>query len=176
MKHFLAVCAVVTLGLSSVEAQTSSDAALQALLTEVRQLRLALERSAVVSPKIQMTLQRMQLQQDAVARASRELEDVRNQLSRFAAEREHMSAELAGTEARIAREQDVVQRKGLEENAKRLKGMLEERASQTGESQWRARESEMAGRLATEQGKLSELNERLNVLERSLEAPQPTKP
>jgi len=37
----------------------SSDATIQTLLVEVKQLRPALERSAVVAPKIQVALQRI---------------------------------------------------------------------------------------------------------------------
>ena len=88
MKSISAFCiliAAVLTAAGTTHAQTS-DSAIQALLDEVRQLRLAVERSAVMAPKIQMTLQRMQLQQDSVSRASRQLEDLHGLLAKSAAE------------------------------------------------------------------------------------------
>src|SRR5438046_2073425 len=87
MKSVSAFCiliAAVLTAAGTTRAQTS-DSAIQALLDEVRQLRLVVERSAVLAPKIQMTLQRIQLQQDSVSRASRQL-DLRGQLAKSAAE------------------------------------------------------------------------------------------
>ena len=139
-------------------------------------MRLALERSAVVAPKIQVTLQRMQLQHDSVSRASRELEDVRNRLAKSVAEEAEVSVQIRGVEARAAREQDAGRRKGLEDEVKVIKSLMEQNLDQQRNSQLRARESEMAGRLQTEEAKLNELNDRLNSLERMLEAPQPKQP
>src|SRR6266436_6451363 len=50
-------------------------ATIQALLTEVRQLRFALERSTSVVPRIQLAFQRFQLQQDRVDRLSKQLQE-----------------------------------------------------------------------------------------------------
>ena len=88
MIRLLAVSLFATLSLPDALAQTSSDGTIQALLAEVRQLRLALERSAVVAPRIQITLHRMQIQQNSVFRASRELENVRDLLAKSAASRQ----------------------------------------------------------------------------------------
>ena len=123
--HRFASLLVVTLGLQSALAQTSTDGTLQALLAEVRQLRLALERSAVVAPKIQMTLQRLQLQQEAVTRASRDLEVVRNQLSGATREERDLTSHLKILEASLVSEQDASKRKALEEETKRVKLGLE---------------------------------------------------
>src|SRR6266550_121368 len=54
---------------------SSEKATLQALLTEVRQLRFALERSTSVVPRIQLAFQRFQLQQDRVDSLSKQLQD-----------------------------------------------------------------------------------------------------
>lgn len=175
MKRLLAVLVFATFPLPSALAQSSSGGTIQTLLAEVRLLRLALERSAVVAPKIQLTLQRMQLQQDSVSRASRELEEVRNQMAKSAAEEASVSTQIREVEASAAREQDAGRRKALETEVKGMKSLMEQQG--IGHSQLRARENELAGRLRTEQVKLSELSDhRLNTLERMLEASQPKQP
>jgi hypothetical protein len=55
-------------------AQTNSDnATIQSLLAEVRQLRLAVERSLSLTPRMQLLLQRAQVQEQKVARISQQL-------------------------------------------------------------------------------------------------------
>jgi chromosome segregation ATPase len=158
-------------------AQQTPDNTISALLSEVRQLRLALERSAVVAPKIQVTLQRMQLQQDAVSRVSRQLEDVRDQIAKSATEEANLASHVKGVEEQVAQEQDPARRKQMENELKHLR-TLREKTEQKGinEAQQRARESELAGRLQTEQARLNELNDRLSTLERQLESPQARQP
>lgn len=174
MKPFrlLFLCAVF--GGPSVLAQSSPDATMQALLAEVRQLRLALERSAVVAPKIQMTLQRLQIQQDSVSRASRELDATRSQIAKFAEEQSGIAGEIKQGEQIIAQEQDPIRRKDIEGRVMAMKSVLDQQTMKT--SELRGREVELSGRLRAEQAKLDELNDRLNVLERQLESPQPKQP
>ena len=167
-----------TLGMPAAMAQTSSEGTIQALLSEVRQLRLALERSAVVAPKIQLTLQRLQLQHDAVTRASRDLEGIRNQLSRMTGEERDLITHIKVMEASLVSEQDASKRKGLEDETKRVKLRLEELGvrSQQENLALRGRESELSSRMQTEQAKLDQLSDRLNALEQMLDAPQPKQP
>jgi hypothetical protein len=174
MTRFLPALLLTISVIPGVRAQTSSDQTIQALLAEVRQLRLTLERSAVIAPRIQVTLQRMQIQQDSVSRASRELEDLRAHLSKSAAEETRLSAQIKEAELNAAREQDPGRRRELETDVNAMKSLVEQQ--RIGDSQVRARESEIAGRLQTEQAKLDELNNRLNTLEQMLEAPQPKQP
>jgi hypothetical protein len=176
MKSISAFCILIATVLTTAgttQAQTS-DSTMQALLAEVRQLRLALERSAVVAPRIQVTLQRMQLQQDSVSRASRQLEDLRDQLAKSAAVEADMAVHIKDVEARSAQEQDSARRKAMEDEVKQFKSRLEQKTDQQtmNDAQQRARESELVGRLQTEQAKLNELNDRLNTLERMLEPPR----
>ncbi|MBS1828861.1 MAG: hypothetical protein JST93_26395 [Acidobacteria bacterium] len=156
------------------QAQSSSDALMQTLISEVRQLRLALERSTIVVPKIQMTLQRVQLQQDAVSRASRDLDAARNQLTRSADEQMHLSVEMKRAEAVVAQEQDPLRRKDFEGRVAALKTSLDQMAATQAEQ--RVREGDLGVRLNYERAKLEELNDRLNTLERSLDSPQPKQP
>lgn len=153
----------------------NSDATIQALLVEVKQLRLALERSAVVAPKIQVTLQRIQLQQEQVSRVSHQLEDLRDRLAQAALDNGRLAAELKQAEARLPQESDPARRRLLEDQIRAETNRLEvEREQQTvQQAAQRARETELSGRLHTEQAKLDELNDRLSSLEQLLESPQP---
>lgn len=153
----------------------NSDATIQALLVEVKQLRLALERSAVVAPKIQVTLQRIQLQQEQVSRVSHQLEDLRDRLAQAALDNGRLAAELKQAEARLPQELDPARRRVLEDQIRAETNRLEvEREQQTvQQAAQRARETELSGRLRTEQAKLDELNDRLYGLEQLLESPQP---
>jgi hypothetical protein len=151
-----------------------SDSAVQLLLAEVRQLRLTLERSAVAAPKIQVALQRIQLQQEQVSRLSRELETVRERIAQSASDTARAAAEMKQAEARLDKEQDPIRHKALEDELRARTANLDViREQQTvDESNQRARESDLSGRLRTEQAKLDELNERLTTLEQQLETPQ----
>ena len=169
MKPMLFSLLLVT-GIPRAQAQNSPDATIQALLAEVRQLRLTLERSAVVAPKIQVLLQRMQIQNDAVARLSRDMDDARNMASKTAEEQAEFTAEIPRGEALVAEEKDPVKRKDFEHQIQRMKTVLAEKNAANSRAQ--ARELEVAGRLRNEQAKLEELNERLTTLERTLEVPQ----
>src|SRR5713101_3329534 len=62
------------------QAPASDVQTLQALLTEVHQLRIALERSTQIAPRIQIAVERLKLQQEQVARVSRQLQDLRHEL------------------------------------------------------------------------------------------------
>jgi predicted nucleic acid-binding Zn-ribbon protein len=165
---WLIIVPAVAFGQNAAGSAPASDALVQALLVEVRQLRLALERSAIVAPRIQVMLQRMQMQQDAANRASKDLDDVRNQISNLSNQERGMSVQLKDLEQRMVSEQDPARRKSLESELRIVKSISEQQV--TAVSQLRGREAEAEGRLQTEQAKLSELNERLNVLERQLES------
>ncbi len=150
------------------QSASSSDAAtIQALLSEVRLLRLALEKSALMAPRIQLTLQRVQLQQDAVTRASRELDEVRDKLASFSRREAELTGRVGAIESQANAEQDAARKKGLESEVRAIKSELEQEGA--GNTQLRAREADLASRLQLEQIKLSELNERLNALEQQLQ-------
>jgi len=170
MKYFLAVLLFFTLHLQNAPAQTPSEPTLQALLREMRLLRLALERSAVVAPKIQLTMNRMQIQQNSVTRAQQELEEIRDRLMKFTVDQAHTLSQIKDVEASALQEQEPVRRKALDSEAKELKSVIEQK--RLDDLQLRTRESELVGRLRAEQAKLYELENRLNNLERLLDAPE----
>jgi hypothetical protein len=139
------------------------------LLEEVRQLRLALERSSMLAPKIQLTVQRLTLQEQKVARLSAQLDGVRREVAAQSAGAQRAAQAVSGIEQRMSTETDVVRRKQLEQELAHVKSM----ATQPVDAQLLARESEVAGALQTERAITQELTDRLAAIERSLDSPPP---
>ena len=153
----------------SAHAQTANadTATLQALLSEVRQLRLTMEKSVTLGPRMQLIMQRTQLQDARVARISQQLDEVRKQIAAEAAQQADANERLAKIEQGISTETDAGRRAQLEDVYTHFK-ML---AGRGPDQQLRARESELANALQGEQATLSDLNGKLDALERQLETP-----
>ncbi len=146
-------------------AQTGDSATLQALLAEVRQLRLTMEKSISIGPHVQLVLQRVQLQDQKVARISQQLEEVRKRIGEETSRQTHAAEVLARVEQELPAETDPQRRKQLEESQAGLK--LE--AARGVDQQLTAHESELASALRNEQAILSEFDSKLDALERQLE-------
>ncbi|MGH9632867.1 MAG: hypothetical protein ACRD7E_31570 [Bryobacteraceae bacterium] len=142
------------------------ETTLQALLAEVRQLRLALERSAVTVPRIQVVLQRMQMQQNRVDQMSQRLQDLRSKLGTSASEDAQLAAHVKEEEARLIQEQDPGRRRDLENRIQAVKEELERQSSRGRQQQ--AQEIELSGQLHVEQAKLDDLARLLTAPEASL--------
>ena len=136
---------------------------MQALLSEVRQLRAAIERAMAIQPRIQITLERMQAGQRRIEQLSKPLEDVRRQLGDHA----RFAGRQAAVEAQLAAEQDPTRRKQLEDMLKAIKAEAEQRSGE--DVQLRAREGELLSALQAEQNKMNELSDRLDRMDQALE-------
>jgi len=143
---------------------------LQQLVAEVRQLRLALERTNSVNSRLQITLQRIQVQQKQVNRISGQLESLHNGIVRSEAERGQASSNLADLESRIEQEQNPNTQKTLQGEQKYMKAAAEQKARVVQDE--RTREAELTSALQAEQAKLSELQTRLDSLEKLIEPQQ----
>lgn len=151
---------------ASAQSANPDHATMQALLSEVRQLRLALQRSLSLGPRMQLVLQRAQLQDAKVARIAQQLDEVHKQVAADAAQQTNMGERLARIEQALSSETDPERRKQLEDMRVGLK-----LAAGTGpDQQLRAREGEIAASLQTEQAILDELNGKLDTIERQFEA------
>ena len=149
----------------------TEKATVQALLLEVRQLRLALERSASLLPRVQLATLRFQAQQDRVDRLSKELRDLRSQIAQHAAEKDRTAAIARQLESDLTQTSDPTRRKQLEEAVKQMPIELERLLSR--EQQDRAQEGELLGEIQREQTNLSALSDQLDVLDRQLQNGQP---
>ena len=165
MKYrFVLLCFSLTAG-----AQTSSSdpQTMQTLLAEVHQLRLALERSTQIAPRIQIAVERLKLQQEQVGRTTIQLDDLRRDIDRSRSDLPKLQQRLDGISA-VESDQvaDPGKRRDFEEMSKMLK--LEIEQTEKSLQQMQAREIELAGQLQTEQSRLTELNDRLDQIERAL--------
>lgn len=143
----------------------TSEQSLQELVREVRQLRATLQRINSAMYKGQVMLERLKLQQDQVARMTRELADARDNLGEMRAHQTRLNDVMIKTEASVEKGE-----KDASELAQ-LKGeldMLKER-----EQRLAAREVRLANDLEVERARLNDLNDRLNAFELEL---APNKP
>lgn len=151
---------------SAQEKGAPEAATIQALLNEVRQLRLAIERSTLTVPRMQIALQRMQMQQQRVDQLSQRVHESKAKVTAAAEENSHLVSDLQQMETRLPQEQDPSMRKQLDERIRGVKQHLQSLGAREG--QQRAHEVEAAGQLQREQAKLEELGRQLAALEASL--------
>ena len=157
----LCFCVAVRGQTSPADSQT-----LQTLLAEVHQLRLALQHSSKIVPLIQITVERLKLQQNQVARATRQFEDTRRELDHFRSDQAKIQQRLQSLDNNASQTTDPRQRKELEEALKISK--LEAEQSEKSLQRLQARKGELVSQLQAEQTKLAELNDRLDQIERGL--------
>ena len=163
MKRLLVCLFVLTVGTlfltpaSSLAQTKTSEQSLQELVTEVRQLRAALQRMNATVYKGQVMLERFKLQQEQVVRIERELRDTRDNLGDLRGEAIKIKALLGGVNDGVeAGTVNASDRVSLRAEMKKL-SEREQRA--------RMRESQLAHELQIAHTKLNELNHKLNLLE-----------
>jgi len=141
---------------------------LQALLSEVRQLRQDLQTTTIAGQRAQILIYRLQGQEAAVARASQHLDEARDKLARIQDERKHVAADVKRQEDFISNmENPATQRKELEGVVARSKTRLDSLESQ--EQQLQTREIDAEQQLRTEEVRLSDLRDQLERLDKALE-------
>ena len=160
------VCLFVSLFVvvETASAQTSTNASrptseqsLQELVKEVRQLRSTLQSINAAVYKGQVMIERLRLQQEQVSRTSRELTDLRENLSELRAQ-QHRLKELSGrVETGV---ETGAKHPGELASVKTELEMLSQR-----ELRMAAREAQLSNDLELERAKLNDLNNRLNALE-----------
>lgn len=143
----------------------TSEQSLQELVREVRQLRATLQRINSAMYKGQVMLERLKLQQDQVARISRELALIREELSEVRGAQSRFKEALPNIEAGV--EAGTRKREELHD----LKMQLE--TFKDREERMVTREARLSNELELERARLNELNDRLNALELEL---APNKP
>jgi hypothetical protein len=175
----LAVLGLISLTTSQVfsnsfaqAAQSGGEQTLQALLSEVHELRVTLQRANLNTYHAQITIERMKLQQQRVDRLQAQLVEVRKQLAETRKPLSWIPTTLKNDEMRLAQETDAAKRADLERGIRHLKVELEEATQK--EQQEQAYETQLNAQLQIEQAKLAELNERLDTLQRELETQMAT--
>jgi peptidoglycan hydrolase CwlO-like protein len=146
-------------------AQSGVNDTLNALLVEVRLLRMAMERSAT-APELQLLGTRLTVQNDRLQEATRAHALVRNELQVLLNQVADHTAELQRIEEETGANLPAQHREKLDQYQKNLKSEITAKAAH--ETQLRARESELAAAVAAEQNQWLLMNQRLDELERAL--------
>ena len=168
---FALVVVVVCAFPLAAQSDRSGPDTLSALLVEVRALRVAMERAASTTPQIQLLAARLTVQNERLARVSRDADAAHQEVERVQSQAAAFASRLAQVEEAVGRETDPARLRDLKSEQSGVKAQLDELASQ--EPRVRARDAELANQVAAEQGQWIELNRRFDELERELGARRP---
>ena len=176
----LTVAALLIVGIASARTQTQEPAQssniLPALLTEVRGLRAAMEQMASAGARVQLALGRLQLQEQRLNAAINRLDGTRMRLS-------EMQRNLVEQQEQVAMLENMAKESGNrvppagqgehEPDAKQFEMMVKDQqrgiARMNAEIQrLSAEEVALSNDVASEQARWSDLNQRLEELERGL--------
>jgi chromosome segregation ATPase len=158
-------------GQSQATSAPSQADILPALVAEVRQLRVALERAAAMNATLQLAGQRANIQEERLWRVSREVETLRTELRRATEEVGGDATRLKHLEEALAGSMDPEMRKAIEQELPELKRRADRNKQREGEL--RQREIVLLQALQSEEARWGELNQRLDDLERLLSDRKP---
>jgi len=158
--------------LFALPAMTQTPAAqsdtLQSLLAEVHGLRQDIEAMTIASQRVQIALYSLQMQDGVVARATAHYDTEHSRCSDVQRATQAMTSELQRVQTAIDSgtlpEQEAKQ---IEAQHRQEKSLLEARTSDLQSCQ--ASESDAASRLRSEQARLSDLQDRIDRLDKALE-------
>ena len=161
---------IVTAAAAQTAAQTGSPdtQALQALVTEIRQLRLDLQATTIATQRVQIVLYRLQTQTALVTRASSRLDDARSSLGNLQSEKKKVSDQMSRGEEYAKSLQKPEERKGVEDMLAATKMQLERLAAD--EQRLQSREIDAETQLRAEQNKLADLQDQLDRLDKLLDS------
>ena len=163
----LCVCGWLSVSSGKAPSETSDSQTVKALLDEVHQLRLAMQRNGVATYRAQITLERLKLQQARVDELMREQTELRNRIKDFEQNLPNLTGQLTELEKLVPLATTPAERNEREMMIRRVNDAIEREKHQIQEL--REREPQVATRVQAEQTKLAELNESLDKLERELE-------
>jgi hypothetical protein len=161
--RFLSILALFTVPVFAQKSE-NDPAVLQSLLTEVQQLRLAIERSTLLGTRTQLALSRLQIQEQTATRLAAQLNDVRHQANNALAERTRMSERLRDLETRSGHDANQEQMDSMKHAKYEIERMTAE------EQEYRTRESELSGQFQAAQNQVAETRARISEMEQSLDA------
>ena len=151
--------------LAAQSATPASQDVLPALLVEVRGLRAAMEQMASVGARVQLAMGRLQLQEQRINTSIRRLDEIRAAIPGAEAIADLKRGEIRGWEAQF-RLEPPDDRDRAEEMLKQARGVAAARAADVLRLQ--GEEASLVQLIATEQARWTEINERMEELERAL--------
>ena len=138
--------------------------ALQSLLAEVHRLRIAIEAQTAVSQRVQIALLTLQMQDGVVARSVQWLDEAHKKCAALENERQHVEATVETIERGNAKDNEA---QAVGARLPEFKKFLEARIAEARTCQ--TAESDAEVRLRKEQARLTELRDRIDVLDKALE-------
>ena len=160
---------LVVFGLSATvfgQAAPNDPQTLQALLTEVHELRQELRSSLARIQTAQIMLSRMQTQQSVVTHASDRLDEARAKLDAAQDRRQHEAIEFKRLDDSLSNEENPTQQKMIQDEIVHFKSELD--ASTAAEQQAQAIENECELQLRNERDKLDVINAQLDEILKSI--------
>ena len=146
-----------------------SEQTLKQLLTEVRELRLAVQRATVSNTRFQMLIERVRVQQAHVDALSRQLENLHSQVAEMKAAKPQMEQQIKDAEDLLDRTPDPNAHADLESRIKGGKANLARLAQE--DERLRNRETALDTELQVAQAKLNDLNGQVDSLMSELKGP-----
>jgi predicted nucleic acid-binding Zn-ribbon protein len=164
----LAAAGVLTRALVSASqpVPAKNDDVLAALLVEVRGLRAAMEQMASAGPRVQLFASRLQLQEARINGMVRRLDAVRDSLASVQRDYDRARDEIKQFETALSGGAVGDDREALEQMLPVRK--REAAAMKITLDRYTAEEGQLANDIAIEQGRWTEINQRLDELERAL--------
>jgi predicted nucleic acid-binding Zn-ribbon protein len=153
---------------AAAQATRATDQDVQpALLVEVRGRRAAMEQMASAGPQVQLALGRLQLQEQRVNNLLRRIESVQNEVAGAIQETDKARQEVSRLEGALkSGNLPPDERQHVEEMLPMFRANTAQAAAKVQRLQ--VEESGLTQELATEQGRWTDINQRLEELERAL--------
>lgn len=151
------------------QAADSDSHLLQSLLTEVQQLRVAIERSTLLGTRTQLVISKLQMQETRVSQLSRELANLREESPNIAMEKARISEDLKRAEEARTSPQFASPdaHSDLESRIRQMKLAIEDAAAK--EARRNAREGELAAQFQAAQAEVADSRNRIAEMERALD-------
>jgi chromosome segregation ATPase len=162
----VAVLIVLATTVGGETPQQSNRDTLGALLVEVRGLRSAIEQMASVGPSIQLAMGRLQLQEQRINTLVRRADGLRDALAAAHKQTGPLQDRMRNGQRELEDNPEPARRSQLQDSLADLKQQL---ARATAEIQrLQTEESEVAAQVSSEQARWTEINQRLEELDRAL--------
>ena len=161
---FALMLILTSLGTSILARQTPPQPdVLNALLTEVRGLRAAMEQLVSAGPRVQLSMGRLQLQEQRINTLVRRLDEIRDRRVGAESDLTRQRMEISALEEAVKRDgpnrEYDVQLKGLKLSVADTSALIERLQNE---------EAALGQEIAAEQARWAEINQRLEELDRAL--------
>jgi hypothetical protein len=151
----------------AAQSPASDQQVTQTLISEIQQLRMAIERSTLLNARTQLAISQLQMQEQSVARLTSQLNDARSQGAATTGAEKRFTDAVADLEQRKAIATDPKTRLEIEEGLKHMKFEVEQTTAM--ETARMAREGELTMQLQQAQAQIAASRARIEEMERALD-------